>query len=171
MPPPPAPPQLRGVAPAPVAAAPSFLRRPLRTRLRVRAPRAAAAAAASVPASQSPHAHDAALLSRAADVADRSAGLTSPHPNFGCVIARPQQESDGAEPLVVGEGFLYAQGTTCAELLAAQQAGEHARGATAYLNLEPGDCYGDSTAIRSLVQAGITRVVVGLRHPLKHLRA
>jgi diaminohydroxyphosphoribosylaminopyrimidine deaminase/5-amino-6-(5-phosphoribosylamino)uracil reductase len=105
-----------------------------------------------VPASHSLHEHDADLLSRAADVADRSAGLTSPHPNFGCVIARPQRENDSAESLVVGEGFLYAQGTPCAELLAAKEAGEHARGATAYLNLEPGDCYGDSTAIASLVQ-------------------
>jgi diaminohydroxyphosphoribosylaminopyrimidine deaminase/5-amino-6-(5-phosphoribosylamino)uracil reductase len=85
-------------------------------------------------------------------VADRSAGLTSPHPNFGCVIARPQLETDDLEAWVAGEGFLYAQGTTCAELLAAQEAGEHARGATAYLNLEPGDCYGDSTAVSSLVQ-------------------
>lgn len=53
---------------------------------------------------------------------------------------------------MVGEGFLYAQGTRCAELLAAEEAGERARGATAYLNLEPGDCYGDSTAVSSLVQ-------------------
>ncbi|TVU30101.1 hypothetical protein EJB05_21708, partial [Eragrostis curvula] len=135
----------------------------LRTRRCLPAPRAVASLSGS-------QAHDALLLRRAADVADRSAGLTSPHPNFGCVIARPQLETDSVEAWVVGEGFLYAQGTPCAELLAAQEAGEHARGATAYLNLEPGDCYGDSTAVASLVQAGITRVVVGLRHPLKHLR-
>ncbi|KAF8659207.1 hypothetical protein HU200_058657 [Digitaria exilis] len=166
--PPPPPPLLVGVAPAPAATAPSFLHLPLHTRLRAAAPRAAATA--SVRASHS-HEDDAFLLRRAADVADRSAGLTSPHPNFGCVIARPQRDADSpAEPLVVGEGFLYAEGTPCAELLAAREAGEHARGATAYLNLEPGDCYGDSTAVGSLVQAGITRVVVGLRHPLKHLR-
>ncbi|RLM78984.1 riboflavin biosynthesis protein PYRR, chloroplastic [Panicum miliaceum] len=162
------PPPLGAAAPAPAATAPSFIHLALSTRRRVPAPRAAAAA--SVPASHSSHEHDALLLHRAADVADRSAGLTSPHPNFGCVIARPKRETDSADSLVVGEGFLYAQGTPCAELLAAQEAGEHARGATAYLNLEPGDCYGDSTAVRSLVQAGITRVVVGLRHPLKHLR-
>ncbi|KQJ99464.1 riboflavin biosynthesis protein PYRR, chloroplastic isoform X2 [Brachypodium distachyon] len=116
------------------------------------------------------HAHDAHFLRRAADVADRSAGLASPHPNFGCVIARPQLETDDVEAWVVGEGYLYSQGTPCAELLAAEEAGEHARGATAYLNLEPDDCYGNSTAVSSLVQAGVTRVVVGLRHPLKHLR-
>ncbi|EEE56977.1 hypothetical protein OsJ_06705 [Oryza sativa Japonica Group] len=106
------------------------------------------------------HAHDAVLLRRAADAADRSAGLTSPHPNFGCVIARPQLETDNAEAWVVGEGFLYAQGTPCAELLAAQEAGEHARGATAYLNLEPGDCYGDSTAVSTLVQEALKSCLI-----------
>ncbi|XP_031481381.1 riboflavin biosynthesis protein PYRR, chloroplastic [Nymphaea colorata] len=105
---------------------------------------------------------DAAHILRAAKLADSSAGFTSPHPNFGCVIAK-----DGAS---VGEGFLYAQGTKCAELQAVEAAGELCRGATAYLNLEPGDCDGDDTAISALTQAGISRVVVGLRHPLKHLR-
>ncbi|KAL6841985.1 hypothetical protein ACP4OV_028185 [Aristida adscensionis] len=157
------PPPLLGAAPAPAAAGGSLLHLPVRAL-------PARRVAASVSPSHTSLAHDAALLRRAADVADRSAGLTSPHPNFGCVIARPQLETDSADAWVVGEGFLYAQGTPCAELLATQEAGEHARGATAYLNLEPGDCYGDSTAVASLVQAGITRVVVGLRHPLKHLR-
>uniref|UniRef100_A0A0E0G6I2 Riboflavin biosynthesis protein PYRR, chloroplastic n=2 Tax=Oryza TaxID=4527 RepID=A0A0E0G6I2_ORYNI len=164
---PPAHPPPCGVAPAAAATCPLFLlpRRSLSRSLHLRLRRL------SLPAPRAAsHAHDAVLLRRAADAADRSAGLTSPHPNFGCVIARPQLETDNAEAWVVGEGFLYAQGTPCAELLAAQEAGEHARGATAYLNLEPGDCYGDSTAVSTLVQAGITRVVVGLRHPLKHLR-
>ncbi|XP_020578701.1 riboflavin biosynthesis protein PYRR, chloroplastic [Phalaenopsis equestris] len=107
-------------------------------------------------------AHDNALLIRAAEVADYSAGHTAPHPNFGCVIARNDE--------VVGEGFLYAQGTKCAELQAVEAAGELARGATAYLNMEPGDCYADQTPVSSLVQAGISRVVVGIRHPLGHLR-
>jgi diaminohydroxyphosphoribosylaminopyrimidine deaminase/5-amino-6-(5-phosphoribosylamino)uracil reductase len=114
-----------------------------------------------VPASHSSHTNDALLLRRAADVADRSAGLTSPHPNFGCVIARPQLNIDSADSWVVGEGFLYAQGTPCAELLAAQEAGEHARGGTAYLNLEPGDCFGDNTAVGSLVQ-----VLYGIAFPI-----
>ncbi|XP_039118669.1 riboflavin biosynthesis protein PYRR, chloroplastic isoform X6 [Dioscorea cayenensis subsp. rotundata] len=109
-----------------------------------------------------PHSQEASLLRQAAEVADLSAGLTAPHPNFGCVIAR------GTD--VVGHGFLYAQGTKCAELQAVEIARELSRGATAYLNLEPGDCYGDLTPVSSLVQAGISRVVVGIRHPLHHLR-
>lgn len=146
---PPAHPPPCGVAPAAAATCPLFLlpRRSLSRSLHLRLRRL------SLPAPRAAsHAHDAVLLRRAADAADRSAGLTSPHPNFGCVIARPQLETDNAEAWVVGEGFLYAQGTPCAELLAAQEAGEHARGATAYLNLEPGDCYGDSTAVSTLVQ-------------------
>jgi diaminohydroxyphosphoribosylaminopyrimidine deaminase / 5-amino-6-(5-phosphoribosylamino)uracil reductase len=138
-------PLLAGVAPAPAAASPTFLTLPFCTRRRLPAPRAVASISGSP-------AHDALLLRRAADVADRSAGLTSPHPNFGCVIARPQLETGCVDTWVVGKGFLYAQGTPCAELLAAQEAGQHARGATAYLNMEPGDCYGDSTAVASLVQ-------------------
>ncbi|XP_078434792.1 cytidine/deoxycytidylate deaminase family protein [Wolffia australiana] len=105
---------------------------------------------------------DAVHLRRAAEMADFSSGLTSPHPNYGCVIV------NGGN--VAGEGFLYAQGTKCAELQAVEAAGERCRGATAYLNLEPGDCYADQTPVTALLKAGISRVVVGLRHPLSHLR-
>ncbi|OVA14785.1 CMP/dCMP deaminase [Macleaya cordata] len=108
------------------------------------------------------HSLEAHHIRRAAEIADKSAGFTSPHPNFGCVIAK------GAN--ILGEGFLYAQGTKCAELQAVEAAGEFSRGATAYLNMEPGDCHGDQTAVSALIKAGISRVVVGIRHPLKHLR-
>jgi diaminohydroxyphosphoribosylaminopyrimidine deaminase/5-amino-6-(5-phosphoribosylamino)uracil reductase len=63
-----------------------------------------------------------------------------------------------------------AQGTASAEVQAVRQAGEGARGATAYLNLETGDCHGDDTSVTALVQSRVRRVVVGLRHPLSHLR-
>ena len=49
-------------------------------------------------------------------------------------------------------------------------AGEAARGATAYLNLETGDCHGESAAVDALLHGGVVRVVIGLRHPLPHLR-
>lgn len=110
-----------------------------------------------------PHALDSFHVRRAAEIADKSAGFTSPHPNFGCVIATAGK--------VVGEGYLYAQGTKPAEVQAVEAAGELCRGATAYLNMEPGDCHGDRTAVSALVKAGITRVVVGIRHPLQHLRS
>jgi diaminohydroxyphosphoribosylaminopyrimidine deaminase/5-amino-6-(5-phosphoribosylamino)uracil reductase len=50
-------------------------------------------------------------------------------------------------------------------------AGAAARGGTAYLNLEPGDCHGDSAAVDALARAGVSRVVLGSRHPLRHLRS
>ncbi|KAF9601279.1 hypothetical protein IFM89_018389 [Coptis chinensis] len=108
------------------------------------------------------HTLEANYIKRAAEIADKSAGFTSPHPNFGCVIAVGNN--------VVGEGFLYAQGTKCAELQAVEEGGELCRGATAFLNMEPGDCHGDQTSVSSLIKAGISRVVVGVRHPLQHLR-
>lgn len=90
-------------------------------------------------------------LLRAAELAGSSAGLSAPHPNFGCVIAHG--------PRVVGEGFLYAQGTKSAEVQAVERAGEFAKNATAYLNLEPGDCHGDDSAVRALRQASACIVV------------
>lgn len=107
------------------------------------------------------HAVDAYYIKRAVELADKSAGFSSPHPNFGCIIEAGR---------VVGEGYLYAQGTTSAEVQAVEAAGDWCRGATAYLNMEPGDCHGEHTAVSALVQAGLKRVVVGMRHPSKHLR-
>lgn len=91
------------------------------------------------------HSSDAAFIRRAAELADKSAGFTSPHPNFGCVIATPAGN-------VAGEGYLYAQGTKPAEVLAVEAASELSKGATAYLNMEPGDCHGDHTAVSALVE-------------------
>lgn len=42
--------------------------------------------------------------------------------------------------------------------------------ATAYLNLEPGDCHGDPAAVSALLGAQVGRVVIGMRHPLPHHR-
>ncbi|CAA6659810.1 unnamed protein product [Spirodela intermedia] len=95
---------------------------------------------------------DAVHIRRAAEIAELSAGLTSPHPNFGCVIANGRD--------VAGEGFLYAQGTKCAELQAVEAAGERCRGATAYLNLEPGDCYADHTPVSALLKEALKSCLV-----------
>jgi diaminohydroxyphosphoribosylaminopyrimidine deaminase/5-amino-6-(5-phosphoribosylamino)uracil reductase len=102
-------------------------------------------------------------LCDAAELAGASAGLTQPHPNAACLIVAP----DGR---VISSAFQRAHGSTPAEALATAAAGGAAAGATAYLNLESGDCHGDDRAIAALVQSGVSRVVVGLRHPLRHLR-
>ncbi len=63
-----------------------------------------------------------------------------------------------------------SQGAPSAELQAVQAAQGASSGSTAYLNLEPGDCHGEDVAVRSLIDAGVSRVVIGLRHPLPHAR-
>ena len=92
------------------------------------------------------------------------AGDAQPHPNCGCVLV-------GAQGGTVGAAATRAAGTRPAEALAVEAAGEAARGATAYVNLEP-DCSelasGLDEGVRALVQAGVARVVVGLRHPMPH---
>ncbi|CAK9164485.1 unnamed protein product [Ilex paraguariensis] len=98
-------------------------------------------------ASTSPsHTVDAKFMKRAAELADKSAGFTAPHPNFGCVIVSPGNAG------VVGEGYLYAQGTKAAELQAVEAAGAWCKGATAYINMEPGDCHGDQTGVSALIR-------------------
>ena len=106
-----------------------------------------AAATTTNPSSNSSTSHlfEATFSRRAAEIADKSAGFTAPHPNYGCIITT----SSGA---VAGEGFLYGQGTESAELQAVQAAGERCRGATAFLNLESSDCPSDNTAVAALVQ-------------------
>ncbi|MFS8030496.1 putative riboflavin biosynthesis protein RibD [Helianthus anomalus] len=111
------------------------------------------------------HALDASYIQRAAELSDKSACFTAPHPNFGCVIATTTTSCK-----VFGEGYLYAEGAKPAEVQAVEAAGEYCRGATAYVNMEPGDCHGDYTAVSALIKAGISRVVIGMRHPLQHLR-
>lgn len=72
--------------------------------------------------------------------------------------------------MVPRRGFACAQGTESAESKAVTAAGAAARGGTAYLNLEPGDCHGEAAAVEALVRSGAARVVVGLRHPAPHFR-
>ncbi|GLJ12561.1 hypothetical protein SUGI_0193540 [Cryptomeria japonica] len=102
-----------------------------------------------------PTAIDAGHVMRAATIAGGSAGQSAPHPNSGCVIARG--------PKVISEGFLSARGGKSAEIKAIEKASEHAKGATAYLNLEPFT----TEALNALCEAGIGRVVVGLKNPVK----
>jgi len=70
----------------------------------------------------------------------------------------------------VGYLSFTLQGTASAEVQAISQAGPAARGCTAYLNLETGDSHGDTSSVTALVNSGVSRIVVGLLHPLAHLR-
>ena len=92
-------------------------------------------------------------------LAERTRGATAPNPNVGCVIVR-----DGR---VVGRGWTQAGGRPHAEAMALAEAGDAARGATAYVTLEP--CAHESARGPAcsdlLVAAGLARVVAALEDP------
>lgn len=106
---------------------------------------------------------DIAFVRQAAELSLTSEGLTHPHPNHGAILVT----EDGD---VAGTAFQRAQGAPSAEQQLLRDAGPAARGATIYLNLETGDCHGDTKALELMVQSGVRRVVMGHRHPLSHMR-
>jgi len=85
-------------------------------------------------------------------------GLTSPNPSVGCVIVRADKRASE----IVGRGATAAGGRPHAEAVALADAGVRARGATAYVSLEPCAHQGKTPpCARALVQAGVARVVIG----------
>ena len=101
---------------------------------------------------------DHAMMARALQLAERGAYTTRPNPMVGCVIARKDK--------IVGEGYHVRAGEPHAEVHALAQAGEKARGATAYVTLEPCAHMGRTPPCAdALVAAGITRVVAACRDP------
>ena len=101
---------------------------------------------------------DAQFMACALQLARRGLFTTDPNPRVGCVIVK-----DG---LVVGTGWHQRAGEPHAEIHALKAAGERARGATAYVTLEP-CCHQGRTppCTRALIQAGITRVVAAMADP------
>jgi len=94
----------------------------------------------------------------ALELARESAGLASPNPQVGCVVVR-----DGA---VVGEGAHFYDERDHAEIVALKQAGELARGATAYVTLEPCSHQGRTgPCANALMIAGVKRVVAATVDP------
>lgn len=97
-------------------------------------------------------------LARAAALAERARGRTWPNPAVGCVVVR-----DGR---IVGEGYHPRAGEPHAEIFALADAGAEARGADAYVTLEPCAHHGKTPPCTdSLVAAGVARVVIGMRDP------
>ena len=98
-------------------------------------------------------------LRRAIELAQKSFGLASPNPHVGAVLV-----DAGAE--IVGKGFHTYEGKKHAEVLALEEAGEKARGATLYINLEP-CCHHGRTGpcADALIAAGIKRVVASTADP------
>jgi diaminohydroxyphosphoribosylaminopyrimidine deaminase/5-amino-6-(5-phosphoribosylamino)uracil reductase len=97
-------------------------------------------------------------MSRALLLAQRGLNGTDPNPRVGCVLLR-----DGA---TVGEGWHERAGEAHAEVAALRAAGEKARGATAYVSLEPCSHQGRTGPCSSaLIEAGVASVVYAAQDP------
>lgn len=107
----------------------------------------------------SDHHTDEEFLRQALELARHGIGLTSPNPNVGAVIVAENGE-------VVGTGSHTYEGLKHAEILALEQAGDRARGATLYINLEPCSHQGRTgPCADALISAGIRRLVAGVPDP------
>lgn len=116
---------------------------------------------------------DARQMARSLELAAQGTSLVSPGPLVGCVIVTADEQ-------IIGEGCYVYENIKHAETLALEQAGALARGATAYVSLEPHAHYGRTPPCTdALIEAGIRRVVAPIEDPnpmvsgrgFQHLRA
>lgn len=97
-------------------------------------------------------------MARALRLAAKGLHTTSPNPRVGCVIVKRGQ--------IIGEGWHERAGQSHAEVIALQAAGANAKGATAYVTLEPCSHFGKTPPCAdALIGAGINRVVAAMTDP------
>jgi diaminohydroxyphosphoribosylaminopyrimidine deaminase/5-amino-6-(5-phosphoribosylamino)uracil reductase len=98
------------------------------------------------------------FMQRALVLARQGLYTTDPNPRVGCVIVKDDK--------IIGEGWHKRAGEPHAEILALQQAGSQAKGATVYVTLEP-CCHMGKTPPCSdaLINAGVTRVIAAMEDP------
>ena len=95
-------------------------------------------------------------MEHALTLARKGIGLASPNPHVGCVIVRDGQ--------IVGEGFHQFEWRDHAEIVALKSAGDKARGATLYVNLEPCNHTGRTRpCTEAIIAAGVHRVVAAMQ--------
>ena len=98
-------------------------------------------------------------MAKALRLAEKGRYTTSPNPNVGCIIVDSNNQK-------VGEGYHLQAGSPHAEVHALRQAGDKARGATAYVTLEPCSHFGRTPpCAQALIHADIARVVVAMTDP------
>jgi diaminohydroxyphosphoribosylaminopyrimidine deaminase/5-amino-6-(5-phosphoribosylamino)uracil reductase len=108
-------------------------------------------------------ADDRGFLRQALELARKGRAQTSPNPAAGAVVVR-----DGE---VAGRGYHTWEGVKHAETLALEEAGERARGATVYVNLEPCSHQGRTgPCAEALIAAGVRRVVAPIEDPNPKVR-
>ena len=97
-------------------------------------------------------------MARAIQLARRGWYTAKPNPRVGCVIA--------SRDVIVGEGYHHRAGEPHAEINALRAAGDRARGATAFVSLEPCNHHGRTgPCAQALVEAGIGEVIYGMADP------
>lgn len=112
----------------------------------------------ATPSPEFPAGADAAFMGQALALAARGIALASPNPLVGAILVQ-----DGR---AIAEGFHTYDGVRHAEIIALASAGEAARGATLYINLEP-CCHTGRTGpcTQALIAAGVARVVAAMPDP------
>ena len=98
------------------------------------------------------------FMAQALRLAEKGLFTTTPNPRVGCVLVKGGQ--------VVGEGWHRRAGEPHAEIHALQMAGDAARGAVAYVTLEPCSHFGRTPpCAAALIEAGVVRVVAAMQDP------
>ena len=116
----------------------------------------------ATPSNAEQQALDRRFMAAALRLSRKNAGRTSTNPSVGTLIVR----DDGAGPMIVGTGVTAIGGRPHAETEALTEAGELARGATAYVTLEPCAHHGRTPpCANALVNAGVARVVGAASDP------
>ncbi|AFI86102.1 5-amino-6-(5-phosphoribosylamino)uracil reductase [Aggregatibacter actinomycetemcomitans] len=101
---------------------------------------------------------DVAFMQLALDLAKQGEFTTTPNPSVGCVLVKNGK--------IVGKGFHFKAGEPHAEVMALREAGENARGATAYVTLEPCFHFGRTPpCAKGLAEAGVSKVIAAMYDP------
>ncbi|MFW6410207.1 MAG: bifunctional diaminohydroxyphosphoribosylaminopyrimidine deaminase/5-amino-6-(5-phosphoribosylamino)uracil reductase RibD, partial [Halanaerobiales bacterium] len=99
--------------------------------------------------------NDSYYMQKALDLAQKGKGTTSPNPMVGAVVVK--------NDVIIGQGYHQYYGGPHAEVYALEEAGQEAKDAVLYVNLEPCSHYGKTPPCsRKIIKAGISKVVIAM---------